>query len=55
MNADTITIEAIADALAALEIATQAMSRLKRDAENGTLSPAEAYADFRDIMTNLPK
>jgi len=49
------TISKIADALAALEIAAQAMARLKRDAESSVLSPLEAAADFREIMDNLPK
>lgn len=50
---DTITINSITDALAALELAVQGMANLKRDAEASVLSPAEAAADFREILNNI--
>lgn len=53
MKTDTITIDLIADAHAALELAAQAMANLKRDAQASVLTPTEAAADFREIIRNI--
>ena len=53
MASDTITIDRLADALAALELATQGVANLLRDAKAGITAPAEAAADLREIAQNV--
>lgn len=53
MPADTITPDRLADALAAIAIAREGVSALLREAEEGGCSPAEAAADYAEIVANL--